>query len=203
MGGLGALGVSTTAYGFSAPVVRLRVARYDVSPPRWPAGLQLRIAAIADLHACDPWMSLDRINEIVARTNALKPDVIVLLGDYVAGHRQVTRYIPASEWAARARRIEGAAWRACRSRQSRLVGRQSRATRRAGTDDRRPCAGGGRHTGLRKRCQTPEQGRPPVLAGRSRRSARLYASASTSGRASASASTISVRRSRRSPTTRR
>ena len=99
MGGLGALGVSTTAYGFSAPVLRLRVARYNISPPRWPAGLQLRIAAIADLHACDPWMSLDHIHAIVERTNALKPDIVVLLGDYVAGHRKVTRFIPASEWA--------------------------------------------------------------------------------------------------------
>ena len=100
MGGLGALGVSTTAYGFSAPVLRLRVSSYNISPPRWPAGLQLRIAAIADLHACDPWMSLDHINAIVARTNALKPDLIVMLGDYVTGHHQVTRIIPASEWAA-------------------------------------------------------------------------------------------------------
>jgi uncharacterized protein len=98
-GGLGALGVSTTAYGFSEPVVRLRVARYNISPPQWPAGLKLRIAAIADLHACDPWMSLDHINGIVERTNALKPDIVVMLGDYVAGHRKVTRFIPASEWA--------------------------------------------------------------------------------------------------------
>jgi uncharacterized protein len=98
-GALGALGVSTTAYGFSEPVVRLRVARYNVSPPQWPAGLKLRIAAIADLHACDPWMTLDHINGIVERTNALKPDIVVMLGDYVAGHRKVTRFIPASEWA--------------------------------------------------------------------------------------------------------
>ncbi|MDI1264485.1 MAG: metallophosphoesterase [bacterium] len=98
-GGLGALGVSTTAYGFSAPVLRLNVTRYNVSPPKWPPGLKLKIAALADLHACDPWMSLDRIHAIVARTNALKPDVIVLLGDYVAGHRQVSRFIPAGEWA--------------------------------------------------------------------------------------------------------
>jgi uncharacterized protein len=100
MGGLGALGVSTTAYGFSAPVVRLRVARYHLSPPQWPAGLKLRIAAIADLHACDPWMSLDHIQAIVERTNALKPDIVVMLGDYVAGHRKVTRFIPDAEWAA-------------------------------------------------------------------------------------------------------
>jgi predicted MPP superfamily phosphohydrolase len=98
-GALGALGVSTTAYGFSEPVVRLRVARYNISPPQWPAGLKLRIAAIADLHACDPWMTLDHINGIVERTNALKPDIVVMLGDYVAGHRKVTRFIPASEWA--------------------------------------------------------------------------------------------------------
>ncbi len=99
MGGLGALGVSTTAYGFGEPVLRLRVARYDLSPPQWPAGLKLKIAAIADLHACDPWMSLERIEAIVDRTNALNADIVVMLGDYVAGHRKVTRFIPDSEWA--------------------------------------------------------------------------------------------------------
>ena len=54
---------------------------------------------IADLHACDPWMSLDRIQSIVERTNALGADIIVMLGDYVAGHHHVTRFIPADEWA--------------------------------------------------------------------------------------------------------
>ncbi len=99
IGGLGAFGVSTTAYGFSEPVLQLGVTRYDLTPPRWPKGFQLRIAAIADLHACDPWMSIDRIHGIVERTNALNADIIVLLGDYVAGHRHVTRFIPADEWA--------------------------------------------------------------------------------------------------------
>src|SRR5882762_270303 len=96
--GLGASGVSTVAYGFGVePSLRLGVARYHVRPPRWPAGFQLKIAAVADLHACDPWMSLDRIEAIVERTNSLNADVIVLLGDYVAGHRHVTRVIPAAE----------------------------------------------------------------------------------------------------------
>jgi uncharacterized protein len=98
-GALGALGVSTAAYGFTEPVIRLGVTRYDLTPPRWPSGFQLKIAAVADLHACDPWMSLDRIQSIVERTNALNADIIVLLGDYVAGHRHVTRFIPADEWA--------------------------------------------------------------------------------------------------------
>jgi uncharacterized protein len=100
IGGLGALGASTAAYGFGEPVLGLRVTRYDIQPPRWPADFQLRIAAIADIHACDPWMSLERIGAMVERANALNADVIVLLGDYVAGIRHVTRFIPASEWAA-------------------------------------------------------------------------------------------------------
>ena len=97
--GLGVSGVSTVAYGVGEPLLRLRVARYNISPPQWPADFKLKIAVIADLHACDPWMSLDRIQSIVERTNALGADITVLLGDYVAGHRRVTGVIPASEWA--------------------------------------------------------------------------------------------------------
>jgi len=99
MAGLGAFGASTTAYGFGVEPARLRVTRYDIAPQQWPSDFPLKIAVIADLHACDPWMSLERIQSIVDRTNRLNADVIVMLGDYVAGHRQVTRYIPASEWA--------------------------------------------------------------------------------------------------------
>src|SRR5258705_536846 len=98
--GLGAFSASTTTYGFAVePVLRLRVARYDLVPPQWPAGFDLKIAVVADVYACDPWMSLERIEAIVDRTNALRADIIVMLGDSVAGHRHVTRYIPAREWA--------------------------------------------------------------------------------------------------------
>ena len=100
LAGLGASGLSTAAYGFSEPVLRLRVARYDVQPPRWPSDLELKVAALADIHACNPWMSLSHIGTIVERTNALQPDVVVMLGDYITGHRHFTRNIPAREWAA-------------------------------------------------------------------------------------------------------
>src|SRR5437763_16976331 len=99
IGGLGAFSVSTTAYGFGIEPGRVRVVLYNLSPPQWPVGFPLKIAVIADLHACDPWMSLERIHGIVERTNALAADIIVMLGDYVAGHRHVTRIIPAGEWA--------------------------------------------------------------------------------------------------------
>ena len=99
IGGVGAFGVSTTAYGFGIEPERLEVTRYNLAPPQWPADFKLRIAVIADLHACDPWMSLQRIEGIVERTNALRPDITVLLGDYVVSQRTATRPIPAGEWA--------------------------------------------------------------------------------------------------------
>ena len=82
------------------PLYRLRVARYAFTPNPWKNGLKLRVAVLADLHACDPWMSVERIGRIVEETNALKPDVILLVGDYLSGMTLVTRHIPPSEWAA-------------------------------------------------------------------------------------------------------
>jgi len=98
--GFGAFTASTAVYGFGIePELRLDITRYDIQPPQWPADFQLKIAVIADLHACDPWMTLEHIQSIVERTNALNADIIVMLGDYVAGHRHVTSFIPADEWA--------------------------------------------------------------------------------------------------------
>jgi predicted MPP superfamily phosphohydrolase len=99
LAGLGAFSASTAAYGFGEPVLRLRVVDYHIQPPQWPQDFPLKIAIVADIHACDPWMSLPHIEAIVERTNALDADIIVLLGDYVAGHRHITRRIPAGEWA--------------------------------------------------------------------------------------------------------
>lgn len=101
--GLGAsalLGTATGAYAFGIEPMSLTVTHHRVTTRApWPAGLTLRIAALADLHACEPWMSAARISGIVARTNALGADMIVLLGDYVTGQNFVTRYVDAAEWA--------------------------------------------------------------------------------------------------------
>ncbi len=100
--GLGAVASAVAgAYAVAIePLHRLRITRYAFTPPRWTPGLTLRVAVLADLHACDPWMSLDRIRRIVDQTNALEPDIILLLGDYLSGMSLVTRHIPPSDWAA-------------------------------------------------------------------------------------------------------
>ncbi len=101
--GLGAMaltgaGLAGYAMGIE-PLYRLSVTRYRVAPPKWPAGLSLRFAVIADIHACEPYMSPARIEEIVAVANAQGADAILLLGDYSASHRWRTADVPASVWA--------------------------------------------------------------------------------------------------------
>ena len=82
------VGVGTTAFGGYAVAESFgqRVTTYAFDPPRWPSGLKLRLAVLADLHVCEPWMSIERVDEIVRQTNDLGADAILLLGDYVVGH---------------------------------------------------------------------------------------------------------------------
>lgn len=96
---VGGLGLGGYAFAFE-PRFRLEVVRYRLRPPGWPAlDKPLRIAAIADIHACEPWMPPARIEEVVATANALKPDLTVLLGDYVAGLRRFrSRAVSEREW---------------------------------------------------------------------------------------------------------
>ncbi|TNC13721.1 metallophosphoesterase [Methylobacterium terricola] len=101
-------GLSTGAYATGIEPFRQVVTRYAIKPnpaAPWPGGLTLRIAVLTDIHACEPWMSAERIAGIVAATNALGADLVVLVGDFVAGQRYVTRIVPAAEWAAVLRRL--------------------------------------------------------------------------------------------------
>ena len=58
-----------------------RVTTYDFA---WTRHLlyrpTLRIAVFADLHACWPWMDTRQVGHLVAQTNALDADLILLLG---------------------------------------------------------------------------------------------------------------------------
>lgn len=82
--------IALGGYAFAEPF-GTSVTTYRLTPPRWPQGLSLKLAVIADLHACRPWMDVDRIEGIVANVNAMKADCVLLLGDYVAGMR-LSRY---------------------------------------------------------------------------------------------------------------
>ena len=76
-----------------------RVTRYALTPPRWTPGLKLRIVALADFHACEPWMSAERIAGICDEANKLDADIILLLGDYATGLPFITDRVPYADTA--------------------------------------------------------------------------------------------------------
>jgi uncharacterized protein len=99
---LGAVGsgLSLGAYAIGIePMGAPRVVTYRLTPAGWPPGFKLRMAVLADIHACEPWMGLDRVAAIVSQANALKPDIHVLLGDFIAGFRLPSHDVDLTELA--------------------------------------------------------------------------------------------------------
>ncbi|WP_137154935.1 metallophosphoesterase [Rhizobium sp. FKL33] len=97
-------GLATVAAFAGYPLVEVmatpRVTRYRLTPRNWTPRLKLHVVALADFHACDPWMTSERIRSICDQANALEPDIILLLGDYVRGMNRFVADVPASDWSA-------------------------------------------------------------------------------------------------------
>jgi predicted MPP superfamily phosphohydrolase len=98
-GGVAAM-AALAGYPFAEAMASPRVARYRLTPQKWTPGLSLHIVALADFHACDPWMTPARIKAICDQANALQPDIILLLGDYVSGMNLVLDDVSAADWSA-------------------------------------------------------------------------------------------------------
>jgi predicted MPP superfamily phosphohydrolase len=63
----------------------LNVKEYVVYPPNWPSELDgMRVALIADLHVGSLFIDEKKVRQVVVRTNESRPDLILLLGDYVS-----------------------------------------------------------------------------------------------------------------------
>src|SRR5271168_3392380 len=104
---VGAATLSLTSYATAYETgSALTLASYAPRLPNWSEDFELTIAVIADIHACYPWMSEERVGDIVDLANSQKPDLTVLLGDYVCTHRFVTGYVPPGAWAEELSRLE-------------------------------------------------------------------------------------------------
>ena len=115
-------GAALTGYAFAIePGFRLRIQRHAFTPPNWTPGLQLKVVCLADPHLGEPHMPLSRWKKIIETANALKPDLVLLLGDYTASHRFVTRAVTVEDAARACTALVGAAWRLHHQRQPRLV----------------------------------------------------------------------------------
>lgn len=89
--GVGILATGASAWGVRSALGEVMVRRERVPLKRLPAGMSgLTIAQLTDVHV-GPTIGRSFIEQIVARTNALKPDVIVITGDLVDGDVETLR----------------------------------------------------------------------------------------------------------------
>jgi predicted MPP superfamily phosphohydrolase len=73
---------------------QLVVRRIEVASEDW-RGAPLTVAVISDTHVGGPHVDAARMGRIVKRINALRPELVVLLGDYVNGHKHPFERSPA------------------------------------------------------------------------------------------------------------
>jgi predicted MPP superfamily phosphohydrolase len=65
---------------------RLVVHREELRLPHWPKPLAgLRVALLSDLHVGSPHWGVERLQALVAETNAERPELVLLAGDFVHG----------------------------------------------------------------------------------------------------------------------
>jgi predicted MPP superfamily phosphohydrolase len=65
------------------PIVR----RATIALPGWPAGAHpVTVALFSDVHIGNSTMDADRLTRIVAQVNALRPDLVLIAGDFASTH---------------------------------------------------------------------------------------------------------------------
>ncbi|MCL2725504.1 MAG: metallophosphoesterase [Polyangiaceae bacterium] len=77
--------IGVTGFGFAEANRLPRISKVHVKLPRLPATLSgMTLAHLSDIHV-GGWIDRKFVESIVARTNELKPDVVVITGDLVDG----------------------------------------------------------------------------------------------------------------------
>lgn len=69
-----------------------------IALPGWPVGAPpLRLVLMSDLHVAGPENPPERLTRIVARVNALHPDLVLIAGDFMTERRIASRLYDADE----------------------------------------------------------------------------------------------------------
>jgi len=82
---LGGVGATTAgAWGFLVEPRLVKERHLRLESVRWPGHCRdLRVAVLGDFQVGAPWFKVKQLDRVVDRVNALEPDLVVLLGDYV------------------------------------------------------------------------------------------------------------------------
>jgi len=77
-------GLVLTVWAFYIEPNRLSINEVTVPLPDWPQDFdRLKVAVLSDLHVGAPYVKVDTLKRIVLTVNRSKPDLVVILGDFV------------------------------------------------------------------------------------------------------------------------
>jgi predicted MPP superfamily phosphohydrolase len=97
-GALALIGLLSAAFMYSVAVRDPVVRRATVHMPDWPASSQpMRVVLLSDIHVAGPDMPPTRLRRIVEQVNALRPDAVLMAGDFVSDKRVATRFYSGAE----------------------------------------------------------------------------------------------------------
>jgi len=97
--------IAVLAHGYAEAIRMPVVRRASLAMPGWPAGAPpMRVVLISDLHVVGPDTPPGRLAMVVDRINALRPDLVLIAGDFLS-YRDIatTHYSPAQSVAPLAR----------------------------------------------------------------------------------------------------
>lgn len=101
LAGLLILALLTAWYGYSVARTDPIVRETRVAIPGWPAGERpVRILLMSDIHVAGPDMPPERLTRIVEHANGLRPDAVLIAGDFISEKRVATHVYNFDEIAA-------------------------------------------------------------------------------------------------------
>jgi predicted MPP superfamily phosphohydrolase len=87
------LGSALLAWGYAGAIAEPTVRRADLRLADWPAGAPpVKVLLISDIHVAGPDMPPERLTRIVETIGALRPDLVLISGDFVSDKRSATRF---------------------------------------------------------------------------------------------------------------
>ncbi len=88
-----AIGLALLGWMYWSAVAEPVLREARIAFPGWPQDARpVRILLVADIHVQGPDMSPERLRSLVERMMALRPDLILLAGDFIGDRQLATRY---------------------------------------------------------------------------------------------------------------
>lgn len=92
-----AIGLSVIAWAYHTAIADPVVRHAEVALARYAERRPLRVLLISDVHVAGPDMPPKRLARIVRQINALKPDLVLVAGDFVSEKKVASRRYPMTE----------------------------------------------------------------------------------------------------------